>query len=137
MEPERFDEIIKHAHNFYLEMIDKDTSEEADRARAYLADMNRNGSQIGFAPAKWDALVEHLHSFEVSDKEILEAGLALDSRTGVFDRLRNRLAIPVRDYDSRTCGFIGFSLDGDPTIITTTNLIEQLVFRALNGSFTR
>ena len=64
--------------------------------------------RLGYAPARWTALVDHLHAAGYTDDEILASGLATRSRTGgLIDRFRDRAMIPVRSPDSTTIAFIG------------------------------
>ncbi|HEY3684778.1 MAG TPA: toprim domain-containing protein [Streptosporangiaceae bacterium] len=62
---------------------------------------------IGYAPATWTALVDHLRTAGFTDDEIIASGLGKRSRTGgLIDRFRDRATIPVRTPDGTTIAFI-------------------------------
>ncbi|WP_448642935.1 MobF family relaxase [Geodermatophilus sp. URMC 63] len=61
----------------------------------------------GYAPAGWTALVDHLRGLDVTDDELLAAGLAQRARTGaLIDRFRDRLAFPIHNREGAVVGFI-------------------------------
>jgi hypothetical protein len=63
---------------------------------------------IGYAPAGWTTLTDHLRSLGHGDDEIEAAGLAKPSTRGTFiDRFRDRVMLPVHDERGRLAGFIG------------------------------
>ena len=64
--------------------------------------------RVGYAPAGWTELTDHLRGGGFSDGELLEAGLAVRARTGrLVDRFRDRLMFPVRSADGQVVGFTG------------------------------
>ncbi len=69
---------------------------------------------LGAAPAGWDNLVNFLLKKNFAESEILASGLALKKRTGsgLIDRFRNRLMIPLADATGRVVGFTGRVLPG-------------------------
>lgn len=77
--------------------------------------------QLGFAPARWDALLSWFTKRGVSPDEVLAAGLA--SRRddgGAYDRFRDRLMFPIRDREGRVVGFGGRALgDAQPKYLNT------------------
>ncbi|GAB3917603.1 hypothetical protein GCM10027613_18220 [Microlunatus endophyticus] len=61
---------------------------------------------IGYAPAGWTVLTDHLRSLGYSDDHIQAAGMATRARTGnLIDRFRDRLTIPLRDAAGDLVGF--------------------------------
>jgi DNA primase catalytic core len=61
---------------------------------------------IGYAPAGWTALTDHLRSLGYTDEHIQAAGMATRARTGnLIDRFRDRLTIPLGDADGDLVGF--------------------------------
>lgn len=75
-----------------------------------LADALEDGAPwgIGYAPADWTSLVDHLRSYGYDDSQIIASGLGKRSRTGgLIDRFRDRAMIPVRTAEGRTIAFIG------------------------------
>ena len=62
---------------------------------------------LGYAPAQWTALTDHLRTVGVLDSEILTAGLGTTASNGrVIDRFRDRLMFPIRHEDT-VVGWIG------------------------------
>ena len=63
---------------------------------------------IGYAPAGWTALTDHLRSLGYGDREIRAAGLAKPSSRGtLIDIFRDRVMLPLHDADGMLAGFIG------------------------------
>jgi DNA primase len=70
---------------------------------------------LGYAPDRWDGLLQHLQQVEGLAAELLEAaGLVVPRRggDGHYDRFRQRVMVPIRDRQGRVIGFGGRSLDG-------------------------
>lgn len=64
--------------------------------------------RLGYAPARWDALAEHLRAQRVSPADAEMAGLLLPGRSGgSYDRFRHRLMFPVFDRSGRVVAFSG------------------------------
>ena len=102
------------AANFYANNL---ASPEAQKAKQYL--LKRGISEevikalkVGFAPDKWDALINHLRSKQVPLSLIEKAGLILPKESGgYYDRFRNRIVFPIFDIKSRPIGFGARVLD--------------------------
>jgi len=63
---------------------------------------------IGYAPAGWTGLVNHLRGEGHDDAAIVAAGLVLQTRRGrLVDRFRDRMMLPVRAEDGAIVAFIG------------------------------
>jgi len=70
---------------------------------------------LGFAPDRWDAVVEAARGAKVPDRLLEVAGLAVRRDDGsLYDRFRNRLMFPIRDATGRIIGFGGRTLGDDP-----------------------
>ena len=70
---------------------------------------------LGYAPERWDGLLNHLQQVEGLAPELLEAaGLVVPRRggDGFYDRFRHRVMVPICDRQGRIIGFGGRSLDG-------------------------
>ena len=70
---------------------------------------------LGYAPERWDGLLNHLQQVEGLTPELLEAaGLVVPRRggDGFYDRFRHRVMVPISDRQGRIIGFGGRSLDG-------------------------
>lgn len=64
--------------------------------------------RLGYAPARWDGLTEHLRTQRFSPADAEMAGLLLAGRTGGhYDRFRHRLMFPVFDRGGRVVAFSG------------------------------
>jgi DNA primase catalytic core len=67
---------------------------------------------VGYAPARWTALTDHLRRHGATDEEIVGAGLGRIASTGrVIDQFRDRLVFPIKaanaDGDPEIRGWIG------------------------------
>ena len=103
----------KAAAEFYAEQL---LSPAAVTARQFLDErgFNRVHAEqfgLGFAPAGWQNLVDHLRRKGFTDAEVIEGGLAGQGRRGAYDRFRNRLLWPVREVTGEVVGFGARKLD--------------------------
>ena len=71
--------------------------------------------RIGYAPADRSALKEHLAGKDVSQAQMIEAGLLIsgDDVPVSFDRFRDRVIFPITDFRGRIVGFGGSALAAD------------------------
>lgn len=90
----------------------------ASDARAYLAGRGLSDEalarwEIGFAPAGWQALWDHLRAKSVDEELILAAGLAKPSTKGgkPYDTFRARIMFPIRDARGKAIAFGGRAMD--------------------------
>jgi len=61
----------------------------------------------GYAPAAWTGIVQHLRHADVSDEEMLAAGVATTASTGrLIDRFRDRAILPLIHH-GRVLAFVG------------------------------
>jgi len=64
--------------------------------------------RLGYAPARWDGLAEHLRAQRMSPADAELAGLLMPGRGGgSYDRFRHRLMFPVLDKGGRVVAFSG------------------------------
>lgn len=100
---------VKAAERFYAEQTAGSWVPEYLRGRRLEGCLEAGSAwQVGYAPASWTALVDHMRGRQYSDDDLLEAGLASRSKRGTLvDRFRDRLMVSVRDADGRTVGFVG------------------------------
>ena len=64
------------------------------------------GYGVGFAPASWTGLVDHLRARGHTDTDLLGAGVAVTARHGrLIDRFRARITFPIHDQH----GIVGFT----------------------------
>ena len=68
---------------------------------------------LGYAPGDRVGLVKHLKDQGVADKDIIEAGLAVqpEGRSDLIDRFRNRVIFPITDSRDRVIAFGGRALE--------------------------
>ena len=92
-------------------------SEQGKDAYAYLIRRGRDRKTIrhfglGYAPDSWHGLVEHLRTKGFSEKEMIEANVAVQSQKGgAYDRFRNRVMFPIIDVRDNVIAFGGRALD--------------------------
>lgn len=104
----RLVEAHRAAALFYVEQLG---GAEAEIGRKFLAERGFDQAAaehfgVGYAPAGWDHLVRHLRGKGFTDKELMVAGLASESRRGgAIDRFRGRLIWPIRDITGEVIGF--------------------------------
>lgn len=87
------------------------------------------GAGLGYAPAGWTTLVDHLHAAGVDDRELLATGLATTSSRGTLvDRFRDRIIFPLQDATGQTVALLGRAVDP-----TATDRSGQRVPKYLNS----
>jgi DNA primase len=75
---------------------------------------------LGFAPNSWHSITNQLRKLDYKDDDLVKAGVALRNEKGVYDALRNRLIIPIRDARGRVIALAGRTLDGsEPKYLNT------------------
>jgi len=68
--------------------------------------------KLGYAPDKWDALINYLRAKNISLGLLEKAGLVLTKEGGgYYDRFRKRIIFPIFDIKSRVLGFGARILD--------------------------
>ena len=108
---------LTSAGEFYHDLLKN--SELAKNARQYVRSRGFGKDAvrqfgIGYAPASYDALAEHLQA-TFSGQQLVEAGLCYkNSRGKLNDVFRNRLLFPIRNPAGAIIGFGARSLDGTP-----------------------
>jgi DNA primase len=110
-------------------------------ARSYLTSRGFDGAAaerfgIGFAPDRWDAVVERLREKRIKGDLGVKAGLLAErkSGSGYYDRLRGRLTFPIEDVRGRVIGFGGRVLEAEqePKYLNTP---ESPVFQKRNSFY--
>jgi len=102
--------------DFYVHMLG---SSAGNNALQYLRKRGVNEStqkllKIGFAPQKWDMLLNYLRQKNYPLSILEKLGLVLIKENGgYFDRFRNRLIFPIFDIKSRILGFGARVLEED------------------------
>jgi len=115
-EREKLFDINKKVLAFYRNQLLRQPAGE--KARAYLAD--RGFSQeiidrfgLGYAPEGWDNLIRLLRKEQIPVNLAEKAGLIVprSSKTGYYDRFRNRIMFPIVDVTRQVIAFGGRVLD--------------------------
>lgn len=106
----RLYEISELASKFFGKQLHE--SVVGKTALAYLKDRGLNDQSIatfrlGYAPDSWSGLTNFLYSRGYSEKEIIDAGLAIKGERGAYDRFRSRIMFPIFDLNSQAVGFAG------------------------------
>nr|WP_299243103.1 DNA primase [uncultured Halomonas sp.] len=103
--------LLELAASFFRERL---PMAEGKTARSYLE--QRGLSQdvlkdfgVGYAPSAWDALKRHLGGQGVSETVQVEYGLLVQHEDSgrSYDRFRDRVMFPIRDFKGRTIAFGG------------------------------
>lgn len=102
-------ELLDRAAAFYANFFQ--TSEEASKAREYLAGRGLNSDTlaefgVGYAPSAWDTLILRSQRAGFKVEELARTGLAIKGKnSGFYDRFRGRITFPIRDRRGRMVGF--------------------------------
>jgi len=110
-------ETLNQVERFYENQLRQHP--DAGHAVQYLKQRGLSGEitakfGIGFAPPGWDNLLRHIASGQITQKQLLEAGVLIKKDSGGnYDRFRNRVMFPIRDRRGRVIGFGGRVLGDD------------------------
>ena len=91
-------------------------SEQGRQAYEYLISRGRDRKTIrhfglGYAPAGWDGLLNHLRAKGFSDNDMLEANVVTKGKYGPHDRFSIRVIFPIIDLRGNVVAFGGRALD--------------------------
>lgn len=89
---------------------------EGEKARSYLQSrgLTRETAtrfRVGYAPGRWNALIEHLQQQRVPMTLAEQLGLVGRNERGSYDFFRDRVMLPVLDRQKRPVGFSSRLLD--------------------------
>ncbi len=116
-ENEHLREVLSMAVTFFQHQLRNTTNGKQALDYLYgrkLNDQTIDDFALGYAPDSWDALTNYMRSREISEQDLLDAGLASQRDSGgLYDRFRHRLVIPIRDQRGRMAGFGGRVLRPD------------------------
>ena len=107
---------------------------KADPAREYLkgrglSQKTIENFEIGYAPAAWDFLLKFLASKGYTEKEAVEAGVAVRSDNGkIFDRFRGRIIFPINNILGNTVAFTSRILKDDGKSAKYVNSSESPIY---------
>lgn len=123
-EKARLKEICAASAEFFHTQLMRGKSAEAAAARNYLAGRSFGGEvpkcwQLGFAPGRGE-LVKHLRALGYSNKEMVNANVAVQRDGRVSDRFFNRVMFPIFDEVGDCIAFGGRVLDsGEPKYLNS------------------
>jgi DNA primase len=116
-ENERLREILSRAVTFFQHQLRNTAGGKAVLDYLYnrkLTDETIDAFALGYAPDSWDALTNYMTSRQISQEDLVNAGLVSEREDGgIYDRFRHRLVIPIRDHQGRMAGFGGRVLRPD------------------------
>ncbi|WP_339883529.1 DNA primase [Vreelandella maris] len=109
--------LLELAASFYRERLKMQEGQPAQRylAGRGLSDEVIKTYGIGYAPAGWEALKQHLSERGIGEPVQVEYGLLIHREdTGrTYDRFRDRVMFPIRDLRGRTIAFGGRVMGDD------------------------
>lgn len=104
--------LLEQAAFFYCKQLQENP--KAELARAYLKQRGLSEAVIatfgiGYAPAGWDALLQHLLASGWLEPQLIEAGMLVEREDSGrrYDRFRDRIMFPIRDVRGRVIAFGG------------------------------
>lgn len=108
-------------------------SPKGKKAREYLAERQITSESIkhfgvGFAPDEWEGVTKHLKAKGYTDDEILQSGLGIRGKRGLFDRFRGRILFPIWDHRDRVVGFAGRILPGESDLAKYLNSPDSPIY---------
>lgn len=115
-------------------------SREGDQARTYVLERGITEEscklfRIGYAPDRWDGLINHLRERGATTDEIDTSGLAvLKEQGGLYDRFRGRVIFPITDSQGRVIAFGGRVMgEGEPKYLNSPETALYTKGRNLYG----
>jgi DNA primase len=128
-ERERLFELMEAATIFY-------TGKLTPEAKKYLKERGMEDGtiqqfRIGYAGDKWTELCDYLKGKKFSEKEMLDAGVAVKGEKGSRDKFRNRILFPIADSAGRVVGFSGriFGENASPDAPKYLNSPETVLYK--------
>ncbi|WP_121463134.1 DNA primase [Arsenophonus endosymbiont of Aleurodicus dispersus] len=103
-------QLMDNINQFYQHSLNKLSSQ---KAKQYLIQRSLNDEvihrfSIGFAPTGWDNLLNHFAKRANSHKQLDAAGMLVITNNGhTYDRFRERIMFPIRDWRGRVVAFGG------------------------------
>ncbi|MDD5382831.1 MAG: DNA primase [Candidatus Margulisbacteria bacterium] len=123
-EKDKHYQVMQLAASFFRNNLSEPAQAYLDR-RA-ITEKTKELFRLGFAPAGWDNLFNHLIARGVPPVLIERCGLALprENKNGYYDRFRSRLIFPIVDQRDRVVAFGGRSLgDEEPKYLNSPDTL--------------
>ena len=120
----RLKAVCAETASYYHMLLMRSSDEGAASARAYLSGRDLGGSvptswNLGYAPGRRQ-LVTHLRSLGYTDKEMIDANVAVRGSQGVNDRFFSRVMFPINDVRGDCIAFGGRVIGkGEPKYLNT------------------
>lgn len=120
----RLKAVCAETASYYHMLLMRSSDEGEASARAYLSGRDLGGSvptswNLGYAPGRRQ-LVTHLRSLGYTDKEMIDANVAVRGSQGVNDRFFNRVMFPINDVRGDCIAFGGRVIGkGEPKYLNT------------------
>lgn len=120
----RLKDVCKATQEFYHLQLMRGKSSEANAARMYLANRGFGGEvpkrwQLGFAPGRGE-LVSHLRKLGFTNKEMVDANVAVQRDGRVSDRFYNRVMFSIFDDVGECIAFGGRVMgEGEPKYLNS------------------
>ncbi len=128
-----------------LEFWEQQLQAETPDARAAREYLNRRGIEdetrakfrLGFAPERWDALLNYLKQKGATLEQLSKSGLVVVKEDGkMYDRFRGRVMFPVLDAQGRPVAFGGRVMGvGEPKYMNSPETSAYTKGRHLYGLF--
>ncbi|MGI0118390.1 DNA primase [Zooshikella sp. RANM57] len=104
-------EITKQSATYFQQQLFKPSGQSAQhyiQQRGLSAAVLKQYA-IGYAPAGWQNLLEHIGQSPENTQHLLTTGLVIENpeKQSIYDRFRHRLIFPIRDIRGRFIGFGG------------------------------
>ena len=138
------DQVIE-LNGWALEFWEKQLQEnapDAQAAREYLqgrgiSEETRAKFRLGFAPERWDALLNYLQQKGATLEQLTKSGLVVIKDDGKkYDRFRGRVMFPVLDVNGRPVAFGGRVMaTGEPKYLNSPETAAYVKGRHLYGLF--
>ncbi len=106
-------EILELVAKFYSENLSNATAARAYMERRKLDTNDIARFSLGYSPNSWNTLVKYLKNIGISEQKLLNLGLALQGKNGLYDKFRGRIIFPIKDISGRTIAFGGRLIDGE------------------------
>ena len=132
--------INEQAKNFYHDCLIKSVQGETGRkylnSRGITNDAIKN-FELGFAPNAWDSLTKDFIKRGFTSEQLISAGLVSLRKdgSGVYDRMRGRIIIPIADGLGHIVGFGGRILTAEENAPKYLNTPETILFNKRNLLF--
>lgn len=113
-EHDRLIYIVTESARFYHNELLKPTGQVAKDylKKRQISDETVTKLGIGYSPS-WQGLITYLKSLNISQQEMLKAGVANEKNGRIYDAMAERLVFPIFNHIGKVVGFSGRALNND------------------------